>query len=288
MSAPIVPPPGEPIEVACASRRDYLPHTATMLSSLLANGGAKARVHLLVGDDVDEPDAEAVASMVAREGGELIVHRMRERDFAGLKTTRTLPAAHWYRVCLPELLAGSERALYLDSDLLVLDSLLPLWRLELDGRWLAAATNVFPDVETAAGYCEGLGVDPRGYFNSGVMLLDLHALREAGSTRRVLEFARGHGERLILPEQDAMNAVVGDRRLPLAPRWNSMVGVELHPWSREIFGEDAVREAVERPAIRHFEGSANKPWAPGTAPEIRALWDAYRVATPWPQGSPVG
>lgn len=271
------------LEVACAARRDYLPHTATMLRSLLANSGP-ARVHLLIGGGIPADESEAIVAMVRGQGGEIELHRP-DADgsgLSGLKATGTLPTSHWYRVLLPELL-DLDRVLYLDGDLIVLERLDELFALELGDAALAATTNPFPDNAAADALCRALDVSPDQYFNSGVMLLDLAALREADAPRRVIEFARSNPELLVLPEQDAMNAVLADRRLPLAPRWNLMHGVRRLAWSEDLFGAEALTEALERPAIRHFEGSGpNKPWHPDADQDDRELYESYRRLTPWP------
>jgi lipopolysaccharide biosynthesis glycosyltransferase len=273
---------GGPIEIACAARYDYLPHTATMIASALTNAGAPIRVHLLVADDVGPGERSALGRMVEAGGGRLELPALDPAPLADLKTTGTLPSAHWYRVLLPDLLE-LERVLYLDSDLLVLDSLLPLWETALGEALLAAVTNPFPDPDSAARHCAELGVAAEAYFNSGVMLLDLAGLHAAGIPAAVIDYGRRHEDRLFLPEQDAMNAVLASRRLALAPRWNAMVGVHRLPWSSTIFGPEAVAEAVARPAIRHFEGSgANKPWSPQASPGDRELYMGFRRHTPWP------
>lgn len=274
------------IEVACAARRDYLPHTATMICSLLANSGP-ARIHLLIGDDIPPGESDAIAAMVAERGGSIELHRP---DAAGsgiaeLRSTGTLPTSHWYRVLLPELL-DLDRILYLDGDLIVLEPLEELYGVELGPSLLAAVTNPFPDNATAEPLCRALGVEPLRYFNSGVMVLDLEGLRAAEAPARVIAFARDNPDLLALPEQDAMNAVLADRRLALAPRWNSMHGVRRHAWSEQLFGPEAVAEAVERPAIRHFEGTGpNKPWHPDAVAADRSLYESYRRHTPWPDPS---
>jgi lipopolysaccharide biosynthesis glycosyltransferase len=279
-----------PIEIACAARHDYLPHTATMIASALTNAGSPIRVHLLVADDVGPGERNALGRMVEAGGGRLELPTLDPTPLADLKTTGTLPGAHWYRVLLPDLLE-LERVLYLDSDLLVLDSLLPLWEIALGEALLAAVTNPFPDPDSAARHCAELGVAAETYFNSGVMLLDLTGMHAAGTPAAVIDYGRRHEDRLVLPEQDAMNAVLASQRLPLAPRWNAMVGVHRLPWSSTIFGPEEVAEAIASPAIRHFEGSgANKPWSPQASPADRELYMDFRRQTPWPAlgGEPCG
>ena len=76
---------------------------------------------------------------------------------------------------------------------------------------------------------------------------------------------------MLFGDNDALSVVLGERRVRLHPRWNRMNQLDL-PWSREIFGERMVSEALRDPAIRHFEGVGDdKPWDPAAAPERRAL-----------------
>ena len=57
--------------------------------------------------------------------------------------------ASGWTASLDELLPDAERIVYLDVDLLVRGSLLPLWRTPLQGNLIAAVTNVPPGTERA-------------------------------------------------------------------------------------------------------------------------------------------
>jgi lipopolysaccharide biosynthesis glycosyltransferase len=261
--------------IACAARRDYLPHTETMLSSLFANSGfAGARVHLLVGRDVRRSELEELARFAGAHGHEFEAHVVGDTRLAGLPTTGPLPTVHWYRVLLPDLLPDEQRVLYLDSDLLVLDSLEELWETPAGDHALAAVTNCFPDAEAGRRYCAGLGLESSAYFNSGVMLLNLETLRESQSVERIVRFARAHPE-LILPEQDAANAVLGEMRKPLSPRWNLMTGLLSGEDLADAYPGFDLEAARLRPAIRHFEGALNKPWNERAPQHERDLWQSY-------------
>jgi hypothetical protein len=54
--------------------------------------------------------------------------------------------------------------------------------------------------------------------------------------------------------------------------------------AEELFGPDAVREAIERPAIRHYEGpSVAKPWHRRSTVPDREAYFGFRRRTPWPR-----
>jgi lipopolysaccharide biosynthesis glycosyltransferase len=128
---------------------------------------------------------------------------------------------------------------------------------------------------------------PEAYFNSGVMLLDLEAMRREGSTAALVASAREQGDRMLWADQDALNVVLADRWLRLAPRWNCMNSVLLFPEAVEVFGAEAVEEARRRPGIRHFEGPwLNKPWHYMCEGPMRERYVEHRRQTPWPDFVP--
>jgi lipopolysaccharide biosynthesis glycosyltransferase len=91
-----------------------------------------------------------------------------------------------------------------------------------------------------------------------------------------------HSDQLVMREQDALNAVLGQSRLPLHPRWNCMNSMLTFPWSSELFGSDAAEKAKVDPAIRHFEGPG-KPWHYLGDHDSSRLYAHHRKQTPWPR-----
>jgi lipopolysaccharide biosynthesis glycosyltransferase len=130
---------------------------------------------------------------------------------------------------------------------------------------------------------------PEVYFNSGVLLMNLAEMRRDDCTDALRRFAIDNAERLEWPDQDALNCVLGHRRVPLHARWNCMNSVLAFPSAEDVFGHTAVEEARARPGIRHFEGpAANKPWHYRFEQPGRELYAAHRRATPWPDWRPEG
>ena len=272
-----------PLEIACAARRDYVPHAAAMLHSVLAvHPEGEVRIHFLHGADWPAEYPGLLTGMVERGGGRISFLEVSEERVAGLRTRELLPASHWYRIFLPDLLPDLDRVLYLDGDLIALDSLEPLWRTDLGSNYLGAVTNVFQ--QNHLHRIEQLGLpDASVYFNSGVLLMNLALMRRDRCTEALVEYAHANFDRLSWPEQDALNVLLGERRLALHPRWNLMNSIMIFPWASEVLGADAVAEARANPAIRHFEGpTVNKPWHRACEREGRELYLHHRLRTPWP------
>ena len=87
------------------------------------------------------------------------------------------------------------------------------------------------------------------------------------------------------PDQDALNVVLGERRLALHPRWNSHEQPDAPAGRRRACSSRRERGGRARgPAIRHFEGpGANKPWHRRCAQPCREPYLEHRRETPWPR-----
>lgn len=274
----------ETIRVACAVEGErYVPHCAAMLHSLLEhNRGVHVQIDYLHGDDTSEEGRERLAAMVTEMGGAIHFHAVADRWVEGLPTRDFTRKATWYRISLDELLPDVDRILYLDLDLLVNESVLPLWQTPLDGHLIGAVNNVPPWPDRF--YVERPELGGDRYFNAGVLLMDLGALRQEQFGARMRAFAREHARRLKWRDQDALNEVLHARRLPLHPRWNCMNAVMNFTYAHKYFEGDQLEQARRDPAIRHFEGpSENKPWHLLGDQEGWHQYVHHRRQTPWPR-----
>lgn len=100
-----------------------------------------------------------------------------------------------------------------------------------------------------------------GYFNSGVLLMNVDVFRERNLVRAVLDYAVTHRDRLTCPDQDALNGALCELIVPLHPRWNWHDGLTrriLKNDPREQFWRGVTpRQAVEaalEPGILHYQG----------------------------------
>jgi lipopolysaccharide biosynthesis glycosyltransferase len=168
-------------------------------------------------------------------------------------------------------------------------------------------TNAFPTREWAQRHCEALGIpDPAGYFNCGVMLVDLERWRALETSRRIrakvhehrdlepgpgflgldeagfLRHMMSHPEQVLFPEQDAVNAVLWQDRVALHPRWNFTSQLSLLAPHAPGLDPAELAEAAASPAIRHFEGpGVSKPWHPECEATGRDVYWKHREQTPW-------
>jgi lipopolysaccharide biosynthesis glycosyltransferase len=270
------------LHLACGGDVGYLQHTAALIASALEHSGRyNLHVHYLHEPALEPRDAELLEQMVRARGGSMSFVEFSPQRIAGLPGVNHLTPATWYRVFVPDLLEEVERVLYIDADAIVMDSLEPIWELDLAGAAVAAVTNVFEPWNLD--YVKSLAL-PQPYFNAGVLLMDLEQLRRERATARVLEYAMANLSRLPWGDQCPLNVVLSDQRLELHPRWNCMNAIVHFDSAPEVLGAERVADARRNPAIRHFEGpSINKPWHLLCEWQNADVYFDYRRQTPWPK-----
>lgn len=276
------------IALTCSSDDGYAPHaTVMLLSALRSTPKARFAIHYLVDPDFPDATRRLVRQALARFGerAELRFHTVPDEWVQGLPLFKFMKAGEirpvmWYRLFLPRLLPDEPKVLYLDCDTLVVDSLEWLWRQPLGDKLLAAVSNPFWDADSD--WYARLGLPRRdGYFNSGVMLLDLDRFRAESVTEAVLEHGRANAGWTRFGDQDSLVAMLHGRRLALPPRWNVMRILMMAGQSRQIFQPAELIEAIRRPAIIHFEGST-KPWVNPAKHPWGRIHARYARSLPWP------
>ncbi len=274
------------IHLACAANEKYMPWCAAMLHSALVNGGARLAVHFLHSEDLPVSALAQLRSLVQDGGGSFYPTLVTSKSIEALPGTRHFPKIIWYRSLLPQLRPSLSRILYLDCDTLVLDALGELWNTDLRNSYVAAVRNLIEPKLATRHY--GLGIPPEQvYFNSGVLLMNLEAMRRDGCVEHVFEHAQRYYGQSPWPDQDSLNYVLGPRCVLLDPRWNCQNSFFYWPQAEEAFGKSVLNKATSSPGILHFEGPYEaKPWHYLNRHPFRELFWQHLRATPYRETHP--
>jgi len=165
----------------------------------------------------------------------------------------------YHRLFLAEFIPPEiTRVLYLDSDTMVCRNLTDLVTADLHGSTVGAVEDL--DVKDS---CERLGIPlASGYFNSGVLVIDMRLWVEQHVSSRVIEYLTTHRHdpaRWKYPDQDALNTVLWQTRHPLPANWNMFA---CYRWFQPVELSQEQRSAILAPGIVHFTGP-EKPWLSG-------------------------
>lgn len=161
----------------------------------------------------------------------------------------------WYRLLIPQILPNDiERILYLDADTLVVTSLAALFSIDLTNYSIAG-------VEDFLSYNDDtylrLGCNKQQYICAGVMLMNLKYWREYNLAGKTIEWALANSNRMIYPDQDAINYICQETTYLLPLRYNIVYYFFIKDFYYHLHTQE-IKDCVYNPAIIHYGDCA--PW----------------------------
>lgn len=258
-----------------AINRGFVNLFASCIHSIVKNGGADQYDAYILHSDLKSADQDQVRQVA----GEAVACHFVPVDptlFDGFPETKRYPRQIYYRLAAPLLLPKDlERVLYLDVDTVVINPLGDLYHADLQENYFAACTHVrkfLTKVNQAR-----LGVEEEvPYVNTGVLLMNLPALREKLRLSDIRDYANAKKHAFILPDQDILTALYGTKiklvdtmRYNLSDRILDFYNADPRNEERDL---DWVRENA---VIIHYCGK-NKPWKDSYAGELGVFYQGTR------------
>ena len=251
--------PEETLNLLFCVNRKFLSLFVSCLTSIARSGGYGHYDAYVLHSDFAQPEIDALGRDFL---GTVDFHfiRVPETLFDGFPETSRYPKQIYYRLAahllLPETL---ERILYLDVDTVIINPLKELYETDFAGNYYIGCTHT-RELLTKINQARLHSEKAVSYINTGVLLLNLPALRENVRLEDIRDYTNERKHALILPDQDILTALYGDKvKLADTMRYNLSDRILAfyngnHP--RERVDLDWVRQ---NSVVIHYCGK-NKPW----------------------------
>ncbi|MCH4056595.1 glycosyltransferase family 8 protein [Lapidilactobacillus gannanensis] len=267
-----------PIDILVTLNQHYLKPVSVMLVSLFEHNPQQRFRIWLIHEAIPKPDLQQLQALIAHYQQEFTAIKVDGEQWRQAPTEGRYPIEMYFRLLCGELLPQSlSRVLYLDPDILVLNSVLPLWQLDLETSTFAAAThtgmtNLVTDLNKLR-----LGTD-HAYFNSGVMLIDLARARQLVHFADIQQVLETKSDYLLLPDQDLLNYLYG-REIKEIPEeiWNYDARKYAVYFTRSL-GKNDLHWIIGQTVFLHFCGQP-KPWDERHDNRFTALYGNYQRLT---------
>ncbi|MBQ8321311.1 MAG: glycosyltransferase family 8 protein [Clostridia bacterium] len=130
----------------------------------------------------------------------------------------------YFRLFIAEMYPELDRAVYIDSDVVLLSDIADLYDTEIGDNLIGACqdSSVVGVPELCYYMEEGVGVARDKYINSGVLLMNLKEMRVCRFEEHFLNLLTSYSFDTIAPDQDYLNAICADRIYYLDGAWDTM------------------------------------------------------------------
>ena len=191
---------------------------------------------------------------------------------------------------IPEILENYKKALFLDSDILVLKDIANLYNVNVSDQYIAAIRDyVTTDVnmehwDMKRDYIKTLHKmkNYKNYFNSGVILYNLNAIRSDKEfvNKFISESKFKHTNRVNL-DQDSLNFILEDKVMYLPANYNFQYSLLYEYYS---FLPQRIKKIIDNVSkdifILHYDGNY-KPWDMKKVDYLTDQWWMYARKTPF-------
>ncbi len=235
------------IPIFYATDDAYAPMLAVSIRSLLDNADKKCfyRIHVLTSTMSEENRAKI--SALAVENAEIFFNDASDRlmgvaDSLAIRDYYSITT--YYRLFIASMFPQYEKALYIDSDTVVVGDVAKMFSADIGDSLVGAVHDNVMFIDVFGQYVEKvLDVPREKYFNAGILLVNLREFRKSDVEDGFLKLL---SERKfpVAQDQDYLNLLCRDRVYYFGYEWNLAPVEEL--------------SAIE-PSIVHFK-MALRPW----------------------------
>ena len=216
-----------PVTIFYACDDRYIPYLSVSLISLIENASKSMQYNINVLCSGIEEENEKIITDMSNENISIkfvdvsaqirgIASSLSLRDYYSLSI--------YYRIFIPELFPNVDKAIYLDSDTVVLEDIAELYGIDMGDNLVAAVQDmVVASEKVFRTYADmGVGVRYERYFNSGVLLMNLREMRLADLQGKFMHMLKTYHFDTICPDQDYLNVICKDKVHYLGTEWNKM------------------------------------------------------------------
>lgn len=248
------------IPIFYASDSNYLPYLSVSLISLMknANKNYKYNIYILhsgINKDEQQPILDLANDIFNIEFVN-VSERLNEVN-GNLQLRDYYTGATYYRIFIANMFPNLDKAIYLDSDTIVLGDISKLYSYDLLDNYLGAISDkVVASHPVFQDYCkEVLGILPNRYINAGILLMNLKKFKEDDFYSKFKDLLIEY-KFCVAQDQDYLNVLCKDKIKYLPYSWNTM----------PVGGENKML-----PNLIHYNLTM-KPWHYADIPYAGLFW----------------
>lgn len=275
----------------------YAPFAGVMLTSLFKNNQTADCITVyLITLDMSETNKKRfndLAEQYARRIKFLDAHRIEsflERE--SVPRWKESYATYYKIFALQAIEEDIDRLIYLDSDMLVVDSLDYLMNVDLKNNVLGMCIDSMPEVHK-----NRIGITSQFYYNAGMIVFDVKRWESKKCTSQIINHMKHIRANYPVADQDLINVVLSNDIFPLPIVYNVHTYFYIYRdydlikkvyGIKQYYSEEEFSAWKDSAVVFHcFPIMTLYPWNKGNVHPKKDLWNDYKLRSPWADFIPI-
>lgn len=274
------------MNILLSTDNNYVMPTGVLMHSIGENNGSDVSYHIMTNTEFSSESRASLKRVAEKYGSKISFYTITEEMTRALPFGRDDQPKHvsiatYYRLFITEILPSDvHKIIYLDGDMIVRHNLQDLWNTDLAG----VAVGVVHDCDEDSQSKDNRLPYPMetGYFNAGMLLINLDYWRENGCFDTFMSFISDNIDKIIFHDQDVLNSVFWNSRRWVSVTYNFQSSFIHLPKYRAEYSkiEDDIAKHENDPTIIHYV-SSTKPWTINCFFPMRGTWRRYWKLSEW-------
>ena len=252
----------------------YINQLNILLNSIQkSNKDEKFNIYIL-NRDLNQKQIEEVKKRLNLEKFYINDIKIKEKEIMELPIyEQRYPLEIYFRIFAAKYLPNDiDRVLYLDADTLVINKLDELYYMDFEGNYFIATTHIRKMIHRFNEIRLGIEKD-EPYINTGVLLMNLKELRKIKIEKEVTDFIQKSKKKLILPDQDIISTIYGDKIKLVDDLKYNLGDRNLNYYNlNNPKAKIGMKWICKNTVIIHYFGR-NKPWNSGYIGKLGCFYD---------------
>lgn len=222
----------KPIPIFLTINNTFAPYAACTIASIIQHANPKKYYRVIILNDGLSLRSRILLRSLVSKNCEIqfrkmthniylrtIIHYCARRNGSGDFFSS---AVYYYRSFIARLFPQYDKAIYIDSDTILVKDIANLFEMDLEDCAIAAQVDPkVSDIPVFRDYVNNaVGVPSEEYVNSGVLLMNLKKLRKLHYISTMIDLINKYNADLVAPDQDYLNVILRGKIKHLDSTWN--------------------------------------------------------------------
>lgn len=250
---------------------DFVRPLGVLMTSIIENNKNENIEFHIISKYISKENRRIIKQFAIENDININIYIIDETIFNDLPTTSYITKAMYNRFLIPLILKDvTDRVLYLDADIVCLNSIENLKKINIDNKIIAV-------IEESNDYVvkkrvKDLSLTSKKYFNSGVLYININNWINRDINNKLINYAKSVKD-LIFPDQDILNVILEKDCLYIDQKYNYTFDVR-YKSNRYIYN------LPQNIVFLHYVGKF-KPWQKWCMHPAKKIFEKYANISLW-------